>query len=330
MSGNIRTPALYCPFPSAVSPHWEPVQQVLNQWMQERRYLRTEAALERFKAGKFGLLTGRVHPWASFEALSVVGMYMSWLFMLDDLCDEAELGWSPERLRALHEELIERMRYPTPLRGDESSVVEGLADIWERLCGCAAPGWPERFTRTFEAYARGCVWEAENRARGQIPSLAEYMERRRYTSGLYLFFDLIEIADEMWLPEKELESIRALRAWANDGVAWFNDIVSLNKELRAGDVHNLVVVLRQEHQLGLQEAVDEAARLFNARMREYVELEHRLPSLGVEGDSLIQRYLTGLRCWVRGNMDWSYESGRYGQARSAHSVQGRMGSRSPA
>jgi 5-epi-alpha-selinene synthase len=80
-------------------------------------------------------------------------------------------------------------------------------------------------------------------------------------------------------------------------------------------VHNLVVVLRQEHALSLQEAVDEAARIFNARMRDYVELEQRLPSLGVEIDGRLQRYLTGLRCWVRGNMDWSYESGRYGQMR---------------
>jgi 5-epi-alpha-selinene synthase len=315
MLGHPPIPELYCPFPSAMSPHARAVQPLLNEWMQQRRYLRTEAARERFEAGRFAWLTGRVHPGARFEPLVLVGMYMSWLFMLDDLCDEAELGWTPQRLKALHEELIERMRYPSPLRGDENPVVEGLAELWGRLCERAAPGWPERFTRTFENYARACVWEAENRVHQRVPSLAEYMERRRYTSGLYLFFDLIELADEVSLSDEELEHIRALRERANDGVAWFNDIVSLEKELRAGDVHNLVVVLRQEHQLRLEEAVAQAVRLFNARMREYVELECTLPSLGVESDERVQRYLTGLRCWVRGNMDWSYESGRYGQAR---------------
>lgn len=320
MLRNIQIPELYCPFPSTMSPHAEAVQRQLNEWMQQRRYLRTEAALERFKAGKFAELTGRVHPAARFESLLLVGTYMSWLFMLDDLCDEAELGRNPERLRVLHEELIERMRYPRPLRGDESPVVEGLADIWERLCLRAAPGWPERFTRTFEDYARACVWEAENRAKGWTPSLAEYLYRRRNTSGLYLFFDLIELADEVSLSDEHLEYIRALRERANDGVAWFNDIVSLEKEVRAGDVHNLVVVLQQEQALGLGEAVEEAARIFNARMRDYVELERRLPSLGVESDGRLQRYLTGLRCWVRGNMDWSYESGRYGQVRPEGAV----------
>ena len=314
MSGEIEIPEFYCPFPPALSPHTASVQQLLGEWMRQRRYLRNAVALERFQEGKFAWLAGRAYPAASFESLLLVGTYMSWLFVLDDLCDEAELGCSPERLRELHEELIEHMRYPQPLRGNEGPLLAGLADIWERLCQRAAPGWAERFTRTFESYARGCVWEAENRACARVPSLAEYMERRRYTSALYLFFDLIELCEEVLLPQEHLERIRALRERANDGVSWFNDIVSLEKELRAGDVHNLVVVLRQEYQLSMQEAVVQAGRLLNARMKEYVELERRLPSLGVESDARLQRYLTGLRCWVRGNVDWSYESGRYGEA----------------
>jgi hypothetical protein len=325
MSGEIEIPEFHCPFPSALSPHTEAVHHLVREWMHERRYLRSELALARFQKGRFAWLAGRAYPEASFESLLLVSTYMSWLFVLDDLCDEAELGCSPERLRELHEELIEHMRYPQPLRGDESPLVAGLADVWARLCERGAPGWPARFTRTFESYARGCVWEAENRAQVRVPSLEEYMERRRHTSALYLFFDLIELAEGLLLPEEHLERIHALRERANDGVAWFNDIVSLEKELRVGDVHNLVVVLRQEYQLGVHEAVAQAARLLNARMREYTELEQRLPSLGVESDSRLQRYLTGLRCWMRGNADWSYESGRYGQARLKEALE-RLGS----
>ncbi|HEX8705327.1 MAG TPA: hypothetical protein VF815_41225 [Myxococcaceae bacterium] len=304
-----------------MSPHTEVVQHLLGEWMHQRRYLRNPLALERFQVGKFAWLAGRAYPEASFDALLLVGTYMSWLFVLDDLCDEAELGCSPERLRELHEELLEHMRHPQPLRGDEGPLVAGLADLWARLCERAAPGWVERFTRTFESYAQGCVWEAENRARARVPSLAEYMEWRRHTSALYLFFDLVELSEGVSLSDEELDGLQSLRERANDGVAWFNDIVSLEKELRAGDVHNLVVVLRQEYRLSVQEAVARAARLLNARMREYVELEQRLPSLGVERDARLQRYLTGLRCWVRGNMDWSYESGRYRQAQLKAAVE---------
>src|SRR5687767_8965653 len=74
--GTIQIPELYCPFAPAVSPHVEAVQELINQWMQERHYLRTGAAFERFKAAQFALLTGRVHPYASFESILLVASYM--------------------------------------------------------------------------------------------------------------------------------------------------------------------------------------------------------------------------------------------------------------
>jgi terpene synthase-like protein len=314
--GPIQIPELYCPFPPEISPHADAVQQLINQWMQERRYLRTEAALRRFNAAKFALLTGRVHPGASFESVLLVASYMSWLFMLDDLCDEASLGRDPVRLRIQLFELIDRMKHPRPLRGDESPVVVGLAEMWELMLQRAAPGWAERFIQTFEGYALACVWEARNRVRNRVPPLAEYIAYRRHTSAVYAFFALIELAEQVTLPEEVREHLYALEVRANDGVCWINDISSLGKELEAGDVHNLVIVLQQEQGLSLQGAIDQAASLFNSRMREYVELEQRLPSMGAAIDVPVQRYLRGLRCWVRGNLDWSFESGRYGVVRS--------------
>ncbi|MDY7227323.1 terpene synthase family protein [Hyalangium rubrum] len=311
-----QIPELYCPFPSLISPHVEAVQHQVNQWMQARRYFQTKASFERFNAAKFAWLTGRVHPDASFESILIVATYMSWLFMVDDLYDEAALGRDPERLKAQHHELIDRMKHPRPLRGGESPVVVGLADIWERMLLRAAPGWTERFIQTFEGYAYACVWEAENRVNNRVPPLAEYMEFRRHTSALYVFFSLIEFVEHMTLTPELIPHVHELEVRADDGVSWVNDMLSLEKEARAGDVHNLVIVLQHERGLSVQEAMDQAARLFNTRMREYVEIEQRMPSFGVETDVLLQRYLRGLRCWVRGNLDWSYESGRYERALS--------------
>jgi Terpene synthase family 2, C-terminal metal binding len=287
---------------------------MINQWMQARNYFRTEAAFEHFKAGKFAWVAGRAHPEASLESILLVATYMSWLFMLDDLCDEASLGRDPDRLKAQYAELIEHMRHPRPLLGNESPVVAGLAELWERMLVRAVPGWAERFIRTFEDYTRGCLWEAENRVRNRIPSVAEYVEQRPYTSALYIFFDLIELVEQVSLPAGLQGYVHALKVRANDGVAWFNDMVSLEKEVRAGDVHNLIIVLQHEHGLSAQAAMHMAGQLFSARMREYVELERRLQSSGVAICMPLQRYLRGLRCWVRGNMDWSYETGRYGRA----------------
>jgi hypothetical protein len=324
--------------------------------MVSRRLLWTDAELQRFKAGKFAWVTGRAHPDASFDDLLLVGMYMSWLFVVDDLCDEEQLGWDPELLSAAHVELVDRMKALCPghgfvLRGEGAQdfeeeggsrgaaeapsgrmlfllkkrgldelaerwtpVVSGLTEVWERMCKRAAPGWTQRFIQIFEGYAYACRWETENRATKRVPPVEEYLEFRRHTSALYVFFSLTELVEGVTLTSELLKYIHELEVRANDGVSWFNDIISLEKEVMAGDVHNLVVVLQHERGLNLQEAVNEAAQLFNDRMREYVELERGLPSFGPELDGQLQRYLKGLRCWVRGNMDWSYETGRYAKA----------------
>lgn len=319
---HIQIPDLYCPFPSALSPYTESIQQQINQWMIDHQYLKTERAVKRFNAGKFAWTTGRAHPFASHDDILLVATYMSWLFMLDDLCDEESLGKQPERLQQVQTEIIDYMRHPRPMTPDDSPVMVGLSDVWDRMRTKATPDWVERFIATFEDYARGCIWEAHNRVTNTTPSVIEYTEMRRKTSALYIFFDLIELADGVRLPLEilEHEHVQNLKLMANDGVAWFNDIVSLEKEIKAGDIHNLVLVMQHERDLDLQESVDSASGLFNALIEAYMELEADTPSFGTEIDAELQRYLAGLRYWVRGNIDWSYETGRYGQVKSVEAV----------
>lgn len=317
MLEGIVIPDLHFPVEPALSPYTEAVQREINQWMQEHEYLKTEKALKRFQAGKFAWTTGRAHPEAGFDQIRIVATYMSWLFMVDDWCDEESLGKDPDGLAALHSQLIYHMRHPRPAMPNDSPVIVGLIDVWQEMRQNASPEWVTRFIETFTHYAEGCVWEARNRAQGSIPSLDEYVIWRRQTSALYIFFDLIELADDVTLPEAVLnhEALRELKKMANDGVAWFNDIVSLEKEIRTGDIHNLVIVLQHEDNLDLQTAIDRAAAIFNARMRAYFAQEREIPSFGPTLDKEIKRYIAGLRAWIRGNIDWSYETGRYGQAR---------------
>lgn len=316
MITSVPLPDIFCPFPSAISSHVETVQESINFWMHHRGYFKTEKSYKHFQAGKFAWTTGRAHPTASAEALTLVATWMSWLFMLDDLCDEADLGKDPQGLYTLHHSIVTHMRHPRPMTVNDSAIMVGLHDIWMQMREGAPEGWVERFIDTFEDYAVGCLWEAQNRAENLTPSLADYLIMRRKTSALYIFFDLIERADAVHLPVEVLnnEIIVELKAMANDGVAWFNDIVSLEKEIRNQDVHNLVLVLQAEQDLTLAEAIHEAVNMFNERMRAYVALETQVPAFGTEVDAEVKRYLEGLRYWVRGNIDWSYETGRYGQS----------------
>lgn len=310
-------PSLSYPHPPMINPCADAVQQAVTLWMDDFGYLPTEKAHRRFAAGKFATVTARAHPYASYDDVLLVATYMSWLFMLDDLCDEAELGRNPAQLRAIHNNIIDAMRMPR--RASSDPIIDGLLDVWERMTAKASPGWTMRFIQTFQDYSLGCQWEAQNRAGNIIPTLEDYIYMRRKTSALDIFFDLIELADNIKLPQQVLqtEHVRQLKTMANDGVAWFNDIVSLDKEIRTGDFHNLVLVLQHNDGLTLQRAIDMAGEMFTARMSAYVEAEARRPRYDTRTEAELERYLTGLRCWVRGNIDWSFETGRYGHSHAA-------------
>jgi len=66
----------------------------------------------------------------------------------------------------------------------------------------------------------------------------------------------------------------------NNVISWANDLVSIDKELRQGDVHNLAVVLSHERRLSLQAAVNLVGALHNAEVSAFIDLARRLPTRG--------------------------------------------------
>ncbi|WP_143313457.1 hypothetical protein [Chitinophaga ginsengisegetis] len=65
--------------------------------------------------------------------------------------------------------------------------------------------------------------------------------------------------------------------------------------------------------LTLQQALLEAADIHNSMMRMFETLEGWLPSFDAATDYELQRYILGLRYWIRANFDWSLkDTRRYG------------------
>src|SRR5262249_50739803 len=131
--------------------------------------------------------------------------------------------------------------------------------------------------------------------------------------AVYTAFALIEICERMELPSavRGNHLVRRLARISNNIICWGNDLFSLEKELRHGDPANLVVALRAEYELTLQTAVSRAAEMHDAEVRAFLELESRLPSFGAWADAMLERYVAGLRSWMRGSFDWSHTTGRY-------------------
>lgn len=308
---QIILPELYCPFPTVVNRHAESVNRHTLAWVKRFKLVPGEDEYNRLVASKFGWLAARAYPNAPLQELEIVSDWNTWLFIRDDQCDESGIGKDPILLARLHDQLLEVLTGRIPGNHD-SALAHALHDIRIRILDKASPEWMCRFVHSVVEYFESSVWEAQNRALGLIPDTETYILMRPYTGGLYTDIELIDITEGIHMPlhVRKHATVQRLALMANNVVCWSNDIISFAKESRHNDVHNLVVTLRRHH-LTLQKAIDRAAELTNAEVRAFESLQDQLPSFSPEIDADLQRFVSILRSWMRGNLDWAYDSGRY-------------------
>ena len=308
---TIEFPKLYCPFPSAVNQHAETVNNHTLTWVKKFNLISDEDHFEHLRKSKFGWLAARAYPNAPLEKLKIVSDWNTWLFIRDDQCDESGLGRDPAQLSGIHTDLLEILNGRAPQQSD-TPLAHALFDIRERLLDKASSAWMCRFIYSVIEYFESSLWEAHNRVDGIIPDTSTYILMRPYTGGLYTDIELIDITEDINLPlhVRKNDVVKRLTLMANNVVCWSNDIISFAKESRHQDVHNLVATLRPT-QPTLQKAVNLAAELTNAEVNAFIELQTHLPSYTPEVNADLERFVAVLRSWMRGNLDWAYNSGRY-------------------
>ncbi len=146
----------------------------------------------------------------------------------------------------------------------------------------------------------------------QVPHLEDYLVNRKYSGGILLVFDLIEAVEGIYLPTEVRNTyIRSLVSMANNIGLWTNDMLSLQRELALGDVHNLVVVLQHHHQIPIQEALDRAMEMHDLEVKKYLELEKRLYEQKKPYENELKKINDWSSICLRGNLDWSMMTGRY-------------------
>lgn len=306
---------LWYPFDSEISPHASAIERGSRQWAHKFNLIKRRGSLDFARPIEYALLAARTYPKAEGERLQIAADWLSWLFLMDDECDETGVGGDPERLMRVHERLLAVLRGAPPSASDHS-LVHSLHDLRARMAECDSSAWLARFANAVEEYFSACRWEAKNRLLGVIPSASDYQAMRAHTGAVFSCFELFRITDDIKLPVevRQHPDVQRLALLANCVICWSNDIFSVNKESKHGDVHNLVIVLQNEHRLSNDEAVREAVRVHNGTVRAFVEQATALDTFGPEVDAELNRYLDCLRAWMRGNLDWSWTALRYRQA----------------
>lgn len=315
---TIQMPDIRYPFPSGINQHVNAAQDHVASWVAFHGLLTTEKAWQRFHKARFAWLAARAFPDAALHELCIVADFNTWLFILDDQCDEAASGRKADYLKSIMAgfmDILQSNRLVTPATG--GPLPAALSSIWERMRAIGSPAWRIRFIRSMDDYFRSCIWEAENREAGLVPSVEDYVHMRPFTGALLADIEAIEIIEKIYLSRTIIEQplLQRMIQACNNIVCWSNDLFSCTKEARQGDVHNLVLVLQHHRQLSLQDAVNQAARMHNEEVAIFVTLEKLLPLKGDERDYELLRYVSVLRSWITGNFDWSVsDTGRYGLA----------------
>ena len=313
---KLQLPALYSPFPSALHPHGQQLQdESVTRWAQRMGFATKDKGHRALRAGQFGLLMARCHPTASPETLALLTDFTTWLFLWDDLVDQVDehgVARAPAQVRAMNDRALRLLLGNAPQEQD-GPLVWGLWHILEALKARMSGQWVHRFTHDVREYLEATEWQAACLRDGSPLDVDTYIRLRRLTSGVLLEVDLIEVAVGREVPLRaRLHPLLAtlVRCTVN-AVAWANDLLSLEKELLHGDPHNLVLVLQRERGRPLEECVGEAAAMHDSEVRHFLDCAGALPSFGAEVDEAVARYVEGLGYWMRANLDWSALNGRY-------------------
>ncbi|WP_422736031.1 terpene synthase family protein [Micromonospora sp. WMMD729] len=240
---------------------------------------------------------------------------ISWLFVMDDACDEDGLGDDPGRLAPIIATLLgvlDRAGDPdAPPPPEAGPLGAALHDLCRRTRAEGQAPMLLRFVSQVRQYLLALLWEASNRQRRRVPGVTEYVQLRRHIGGVHPCLTLTDLASEQPPgPARRADpALAALDLLAVDLVCWCNDLFSYGKESRSDpDAHNLVTVIAQERGLGETDALRAAADRFNQGLLAYQAAEDGLLASGVEA---LHSPLAARRNWVRATYDWSVVAARY-------------------
>ncbi|MDB4988864.1 MAG: Terpene synthase family, metal binding domain [Myxococcaceae bacterium] len=300
--------ALFCPFKSGINPHADAVQAESVEWACRLGLVESDAQRAKLRQSQIARLEALVFHAASREVLQVAANWTTLFCLLDDHVEREALG--PLDMAAYLTRVLAGFRgLAAPL---DDALSRAFFDLRCSLLALAGGAWVERFGVQLEALFCSYIWEEINREKGLRPSQQTYRKMRVDTIGLRPQFLFGELAADVELPSelRTRPELVALEEITSRAVGWANDIFTCDKELHDGEVHNLVLVLMDEERLSLAEARCRVAAAHDEEVRNFLSIEARLPDLGAANEA-VRSYVLMLRCWIRGHLDWSQETGRY-------------------
>jgi hypothetical protein len=240
-----------------------------------------------------------VYPATSLARLVTIGKIFCIFFYLDDvLLDVLETQRPVSKLETIGAclKVFQTGQLPTHPTRLERAVQE----VREEILAQANEQWLKRFATTVVAYLQTSrQFSAKPDLGAELDNIEDYLRLRELDSGTYTGMDLIEFAQDNYLPAEILnhpaiQDLREMAAWIWAGM---NDLISYHKEIvlnRPGS--NMLSWLVNSQKMPLEVAAGEVINLVNSLVLDFNRKLANLPDLEDEKLNLaMQQYVSGLQ-----------------------------------
>lgn len=312
MEPVVIIPPLYCPLDVAVSPYREQLHPASVAWARASGIAPAgSTAYAYLDAARLSDLAAFTMPFMTPEDLELASCFCVWLFLHDDFYVDDARG-DDQALRRVHAQIFAVLdgRDDVELR---DPIATSLRELCRQVARRADAAWQQRFAKTIKAYLQANDWERRVRVRRMAPDVSTYTKMRLFIGAVYPVFVFINIANGVDAGAAFLQhaDVRVLSEMANNHICWVNDVLGYRKELREENPSNLVLVLRQEYGLTLQQAVTRAAEMADKEMRAFLRLRDMLPAFGPLEDRQLRAYVLAMEHWMAGHIAWAIAAQRY-------------------
>ncbi|KAL2044834.1 hypothetical protein N7G274_002609 [Stereocaulon virgatum] len=268
-------------------------------------------------------------PRANFDNLAVLLFILIWLFTWDD--DIEEKGGSVhDSLNAADVRREETLQYVTYSLGfkvpesynvSTSALVVGFESIGNTLCKAFTVEQRQRFLHNTKVYIQASRIEQELRLCGMIPTIEEYWKYRTDTSAVDVTTSVTELLKKTNMPQYIFDDADMKHVWreTNIMISASNDMFSVKKEMRNGQIDNLITLLCFNRNIQAQEAMDEVRTIVRSARARFIMAAERLTSRYAEDTVVgkqVREFIEDCKYNTTGNLMFSLVSKRYGLADS--------------
>lgn len=291
------------PWPYEVGPFANDFNEEQAQWIDTDYTFMSERTREKYKRHGLAEATSWMFPAADTrELLRPMVRFMIWLTLYDDYYEVCPV----HELAVIRDHIMDVMMGAAP-RTNDIGLIRQVALSREEFLPFVNDEWLERWAKSFYCYTTyGIMEETPYKLKREFPTLNNLLLIREYSISMYTYGEPVEPSIHFIVPKHIIDHpvIQRLKMLMCRIMAIQNDFASLSKELAVDtETLNIVMVLRHQYRISLEEACAEGMRIHDEYVQEFADLQANLPDFGPLQQQ-VEKYIHYMSLMISGLGAW--------------------------